>query len=64
MVGWVVLVMVALQGRPEGDFLVASTVQGYLFLGTGAVLAFLAALGLRHAGPARGDESERLDPPS
>lgn len=64
VLGWVLLVMVALRGRPEGDFLVASTLQGYLFLGTGAVLALLAALGLRHARPARGDESGGLDSPS
>lgn len=51
VLGWVVLTMVVLSGRPEGDFLVASTLQGYLFLGTGAVLAFVAAMGLRRARP-------------
>ncbi|TKI60274.1 hypothetical protein FC770_15805 [Nocardioides jishulii] len=49
VLGWVLLTLVVLTGRPEGDFLVASTLQGYLFLGIGAVLAFVAALGLRRA---------------
>ena len=51
VLGWVVLTLVVLTGRPEGDFLVASTTQGYLFLATGAVLTFVAALGLRRARP-------------
>lgn len=47
LAGWVLLVLVVLPGRDEGDFLVADTLQGYLYLGTTLVLVVAAAAGAR-----------------
>jgi len=53
--GWVGVLMVALLGRPEGDYVVTSTVRGYTLLGTGLVLLMLVIVtlpvGRRSAGP-------------
>jgi hypothetical protein len=54
--GWVVVVGVALNGRPEGDYAVAADVPGYALMGTGFLLvafgvASLAAPGRAQPGP-------------
>lgn len=45
--GWLLLTVVVLLGRPEGDFLVADTAEGYLYLGSGLLLVLVAALAPR-----------------
>lgn len=42
---WIAATLVVLSGRPEGDFLVADTLPGYLYLGTGLLLVLVAASG-------------------
>ena len=42
---WLVVTYVVLAGRPEGDFLVADTVEGYLYLGSGLLLVLVAVTG-------------------
>ncbi|MDT0202132.1 hypothetical protein [Nocardioides sp. AE5] len=57
-VGWVGLVLLALQTRPEGDYLVMSSVRGYLLV-AGAlamVVTVMATLPLRR-GMAESEES-------
>ena len=39
--GWVGMLMVALLGRPEGDYVVTSTARGYTLLGIGLALLML-----------------------
>lgn len=52
--GWIGLTLVVLLGRPEGDFLVANSWSGYLYLGAGLLLVLAAALAPRgRATPAR-----------
>lgn len=45
--GWLLSSAVVLLGRPEGDFLVADTGAGYLYLGSGLLLVLVAALAPR-----------------
>ena len=59
--GWVGVLMAALLGRPEGDYVVTSTPRGYTLLGLGLLLLMLVVATLpvgrrgRHgpAGPRR-----------
>ncbi len=43
-VGWVGVLMVALLGRPEGDYVVSSTARGYALLGLGLALVVLVVV--------------------
>lgn len=45
--GWILLVLLVLPGRGEGDFLVADTLEGYLYLGVALLLVVTAAVGAR-----------------
>jgi hypothetical protein len=54
--GWVLVVGLAIAGRPEGDYAVAGDLAGYALMGTGMVLvvvgvASLAAGGKADTGP-------------
>lgn len=53
VVGWLVLLGLALTGRPEGDFVVASDLRGYGLMAAGLALVVLGvtALPARPAGP-------------
>ena len=42
--GWVGVLMVALLGRPEGDYVVTSTARGYALLGLGLALLVLVVV--------------------
>ena len=42
--GWVGVLMVALLGRPEGDYVISSTARGYGLLGLGLVLLMLVVV--------------------
>lgn len=44
--GWIALVYLALQGRPEGDYAVMSTPRGYLLLGFGLLLIVVSVVTL------------------
>lgn len=50
--GWVAVLAVALFGRPEGDFVVAGDLRGYLLMGTGFLLVALGVASLA-SGPRR-----------
>lgn len=49
--GWIGAVMLAVQGRPEGDFAILSTVNGYLLLAgaLGLVVLSVVTLPVRRA---------------
>ena len=49
VLGWVVVLAGVLLPRPEGDFLVASTPQGYLLLASAVVFVPVAAVGLSNS---------------
>ncbi len=53
--GWILVLLRVLFPRPEGDFLVAGDLSGYLLLASGLVFTVVAALGVRpgRGGPAR-----------
>ena len=51
--GWVVVVGLALAGRPEGDYAVAADVPGYVLMGTGLVLVALGVASLAPSGGPR-----------
>lgn len=53
--GWLLLMVVLLRGRPEGDFIVPSTLEGYLYLASGLVLVLVAALSSAGARRSRRD---------
>lgn len=40
--GWVAVVLFAVQTRPEGDYVISATVSGYLLLGSALFLVVLA----------------------
>jgi hypothetical protein len=44
--GWVGVLMVALLGRPEGDYVVTATARGYTLLGLGLLLLVLVIVTL------------------
>jgi Family of unknown function (DUF6113) len=44
--GWLVVVAVAVKGRPEGDYVLAGDVEGYLLLGAGLVLVVVGIVSL------------------
>ena len=44
--GWVGALMVALLGRPEGDYVVTATARGYTLLGAGLLLLMLVVVTL------------------
>jgi hypothetical protein len=46
--GWFALALVLSLERPEGDYLVESSVNGYLLLGTGVGVLLGGVVGLRH----------------
>lgn len=46
VVGWLVLLAVAVAGRPEGDYLVAGDVRGYVLLATTLVLVLVGIVSL------------------
>lgn len=52
-VGWFLLLMVAMGGRPEGDYAVASSVRGYALLALGLVLLCFAVATVRRRPPPR-----------
>jgi len=52
--GWVALVGYATAPRPEGDYVVAQNVPGYVLLGFGLVLLLHAVVTLRPRDPAEG----------
>jgi hypothetical protein len=56
VVGWLVVLAVALLGRPEGDLLVAADWRGYTLLGTGLILLtyVVATVPRRAAKPGNG----------
>jgi hypothetical protein len=57
-----VAALAALSGqRPEGDYLVASDVPGYVLLGFGVVVVCGGIVGLRHH-PRTPDDAERAEP--
>ena len=45
--GWVAAVLVLADERPEGDFMIRSSVSGYLLLGTGVAVLLGGVVGLR-----------------
>lgn len=45
--GWLVVLLVVLFPRPEGDFLIADDLSGYLLLASGVVFTVVAVLGVR-----------------
>ena len=45
--GWFGLLMLAVLGRPEGDFAIRSTERGYALLGAGLLLLVLAMATIR-----------------
>ncbi|MGA9746113.1 MAG: hypothetical protein WBQ50_01530 [Nocardioides sp.] len=49
--GWVAVLGLAVRGRPEGDFVVAGDVPGYVVMGTGFVLVAFGVASLV-SGPA------------
>lgn len=54
--GWLVALLVALRGRPEGDFVVAADLRGQLLLGFGlVVLAVAIWSGVRGGSSGRSD---------
>jgi hypothetical protein len=44
--GWVLLLGLVLVGRPEGDFALASDVDGYALMGVGLLLAAIGVTAL------------------
>lgn len=52
--GWLVVLGIALAGRPEGDYVVASDTAGYILMATGFVLVVLGVTSL-----GRGDVDPR-----
>ena len=44
--GWVGVLMAALLGRPEGDYVVTSTARGYTLLGLGLLLLMIVVVTL------------------
>jgi hypothetical protein len=52
-VGWLGVLVLALAGRPEGDYVLASDVPGYVLIGAGLALVAVAVLGVvgRRPGP-------------
>lgn len=50
--GWVVVVGLALGGRPEGDYVVAADLSGYALMGTGFLLVAFGVASLAVPGPA------------
>lgn len=56
--GWLLLLAIALQGRPEGDYAVQATVRGYLLLTCGLAVIVTTVTTLpvrRHAGESECD---------
>jgi Family of unknown function (DUF6113) len=53
--GWLVVFTIVLTGRPEGDYALASDVDGYTFIGAGFVLLFVSLTALAARPPGRRD---------
>lgn len=64
-VGWVGVLVVAMVRRPEGDFLIASDVRGYLLLAQGLVVLAVGTAGLvpRRGVRSAGEGVEPAAPP-
>ena len=54
--GWLVAFGLAILGQPEGDYVIAGDVPGYVLMATALVIVVLgvASLGAQHSGPGPG----------
>lgn len=44
--GWLAVLLLAVAGRPEGDYVVAADLEGYVLLGTGFALVAMGIVSL------------------